>query len=206
MLFVFVDGVFLQYAGSARAVAQAHHSAVDAEIGIPLVFQFVVVGLAGQILGRVGQSAEREGLVDSLDAEPLAFLRLQFYHRTVLVVSRVLRTGVVDVLLADCRFPQANGARHLTVRVVVPRSTAVPRQLLVFAGQFDENAEARQWGQRVGNLKGKDKLVAVLLCRHGDGERVESTAFPVLCQPVAKALVVVCRCAINLRFDGRCKM
>ena len=40
-----VDGVLLQHTGAARAVAQAHHGTVDAEIGLVLLLQLVVVGL-----------------------------------------------------------------------------------------------------------------------------------------------------------------
>ena len=55
VLFALVDGVFLQDAGTAGAVAKAHDGTVDAEVGLALVLELVVVGVGGQILGGVGQ-------------------------------------------------------------------------------------------------------------------------------------------------------
>ena len=149
-----VDGVTLEDTWATRTIAETHHSAVEAEIRLclaiagvgALVDKFVVVRLAAQILSRVRQRRERERLVNGLDAETLSLLGTQFDVGAVLVVTRVLRTGLVDILLRDRRLPQANGARLFAIRIVVPRSATIPRQLFVLAGQLNKDAQTRQWG------------------------------------------------------------
>ena len=66
-----VDSVFLQDSRAAGAVAQAHDGTVNAEVGLALVLQLVVVRLACQILCRVGQCREREGAFYGLNAQAL---------------------------------------------------------------------------------------------------------------------------------------
>ena len=114
------------------------------------------------------------------------------------MIAAVLRTGVVDILLRDGRLPQTDGAGLLAVGVVVPGSTTIPRELLVFARQFDEDAQTGYLGQTIRNGEGEGQFVALLLGGHGDAQRVKSTALPVLGEPVAEALVVVGRGAENL--------
>ena len=65
----FVDGVLFKYTWTATAVAESEYGAVNGEVGKPLIFEFVVVGLAGYVLRRIGQGREGEGLVDGLDTE-----------------------------------------------------------------------------------------------------------------------------------------
>lgn len=72
----FVDGVLLQYARAAGTVAQTHDGAVDAEIGLALVLQLVVVGFRIQVLGRVGKGREGEDVINSFDTDFLALLGL----------------------------------------------------------------------------------------------------------------------------------
>ena len=157
------------------------------------------MGIGGQILGGVGQGREREGTVDGLDAEALASLGLELNVGAVLMVAAVLRTGIVDILLRDGRLPQADGAGLLAIGIVVPWSTTVPRQLLVFARQFDEDTQTGNLGQTIGNGEREGQFVALLLGSHRDAQRVESTAFPVLGKPIAEALVVVGGGTENLR-------
>ena len=140
-------------------------------------------------------------MADGLDAEALSLLRPQLDVCAILMVARVLWTGIVDILLTDGRLPQADGTGLFAVGIVVPRTTAVPRQLLVLAWEFDDDAEARQVGQTIRNIEGEGEFVAMLFGGHGDGQRVKSAACPVLSEPVVEALVVIGRSTENLRFE-----
>ena len=129
-----VDGVFLEYTRTAAAVAKSEYGAVDGEVGLTLVFKFVVMGLAGDVLGGIRQSREGERLVKGLNTESLSLLGTKFYHRAVLVVAGVLRTGVVDVLFADLGVPQSDGTRYFAVWIVIPGASSEVFQVTPFLG------------------------------------------------------------------------
>lgn len=53
-----VDGVFLEYAGTAAAIADAEDGTVDREIDVVGLAELVVVGCFCQLLCAIGQSRE----------------------------------------------------------------------------------------------------------------------------------------------------
>ena len=50
-----VDGVFFENTWAAGTVAKSEHGTVDGEVGVALVLKLVVVGLAGDVLRRIGE-------------------------------------------------------------------------------------------------------------------------------------------------------
>ncbi len=109
----------------------------------------------------------------------------------------------MHILLRDSAFPQADGTRLFAIRVIIPRASAVPRQQFIVARQFDDDADARQFWQTVGNVESKGQFIVVLFSGHRKAQCVKTAVHPVLCEPVSETLVVVRRGAEDLSADVR---
>ena len=119
------NGIAGEHTGAAGTVAQSHDGGIQVEIDmLGILLQVAVVGGGKKMFHTVGKSREGEGLVCAGDAPALAFAVGQFQKSSVVVVAAVLRTGVVHILLADCRFPQPDGGGGMAVGIVVPGSAA----------------------------------------------------------------------------------
>ena len=133
------DGVLSKYSWAAGTVAQAHHGTVEIQPYAVFLLQFVVVGGVVELLHTVGKGGETK-------AHPCPSRREGFYEPAVtvvvgdfqplhiVVVARILRTGVMHVLLANGTLIDIDQSGGVAVGIIVPRAAAQVLYILQLLG------------------------------------------------------------------------
>lgn len=130
-MFAMRYGVFLKHAGTAAAVAEAHHGCVDSKVNVTVPFQVHVVGMCGEFCFRIRYGTCRERLIFGRDADAFSGGVGELYFRHLLKIAGVLRTRIAGVDVLRSGFPFPNLYRLMPVGIVLKRSEAVPSNPVV---------------------------------------------------------------------------